>query len=330
MAQSTWKDGRILNVIDTPGVAGCPLGKICIFWTAGAHCPMSIAHFIDLVFVATSEKGLFDTNVPKEVIDKEIVKCINLAKDGIHGVLFVLSLKNRFTAEEAEAMDNLEMLFGPTIVNYMVIIFTGGDELENSDRTFEDCMEEFPTNLKRIINRCNSRMVVFNNHKSASATVKENQITELLKQVDCIVADNENQPYSNELFAKAQMMTSQLFHIKDKEKIYAEQIKQLNEMMERNMRAMEERMRAVTAELETQLESARSARMKAESEAESVKHALEVRIMDLEKQLQAERQRQREREQERERERGRGGGRGGGGGGGAGAGGRGGGGCSIL
>ncbi|GLJ16884.1 hypothetical protein SUGI_0291260 [Cryptomeria japonica] len=292
MAQSTWKDGRILNVIDTP--------------------------------------GLFDTNVPKEVIDKEIVKCINLAKDGIHGVLFVLSLKNRFTAEEAEAMDNLEMLFGPTIVNYMVIIFTGGDELENSDRTFEDCMEEFPTNLKRIINRCNSRMVVFNNHKSASATVKENQITELLKQVDCIVADNENQPYSNELFAKAQMMTSQLFHIKDKEKIYAEQIKQLNEMMERNMRAMEERMRAVTAELETQLESARSARMKAESEAESVKHALEVRIMDLEKQLQAERQRQREREQERERERGRGGGRGGGGGGGAGAGGRGGGGCSIL
>ncbi|GLJ16885.1 hypothetical protein SUGI_0291300 [Cryptomeria japonica] len=249
MDKCTWKNGRILNVIDTP--------------------------------------GLFDTNVSKEVTDKEIVKCINLAKDGIHAIIFVLSLKNRFTAEEAEAMDNLEMLFGPTIVNYMVIIFTGGDELENGNSTLEDCMEEFPTNLKNIINRCNSRMVVFNNHKSASAEVKENQITKLLEQVDRIVADNGNQPYSNELFAKAQMMTSQLFHIKDKEKVYADQIKQLNEMMEQNTSAMEERMRAVTAELEKQLESTHSARKTAENEAQSVKLILEARIRALENELQA-------------------------------------------
>lgn len=250
MDSRTWNDGRVLNVIDTP--------------------------------------GLFDTNVPKEIIAKEIVKCINLAKDGVHTVLFVLSLKNRFTNEEAEAMDELEMLFGPTIVNYMVIVFTGGDQLENDGVTLEDYMEGFPTNLKRIINRCNSRMVVFNNHKSASPTVKENQITELLEHVDRIVADNGNQPYSNELFAKAQLMTSQLFHIKDKEKVYAEQIKQLNEMMERNTRQMEERMRGVTTELEEQLKAARASRIAAENEAASVKQKLECQVKDLEKTLQEE------------------------------------------
>ncbi|GLJ16883.1 hypothetical protein SUGI_0291250 [Cryptomeria japonica] len=142
--------------------------------------------------------------------------------------------------------------------------------------------------MQRAISRCNSRMLAFNN-KNPSETVKKNQITKLLAQVDGIIADNGNQPYSNDLFTKAQMMTSQCIHIKDKEKTYVEQIKRLNEMMEKNALAMEERVRAVTAELEKQLKSARSAREAAEESALAEKKKLDSIRADLERQLESAR-----------------------------------------
>ena len=41
--------------------------------------------------------GLFDCSVRTEITGKEIAKCINMAKDGIHAVLVVLSVKTRFS-----------------------------------------------------------------------------------------------------------------------------------------------------------------------------------------------------------------------------------------
>ena len=72
------------------------------------------------------------------IIGKEIVKCIELANDGLHGVLFVLSIKNRFSEEEANALKAMQKLFGENIMKYVVVIFTGGDELEENEQTFED------------------------------------------------------------------------------------------------------------------------------------------------------------------------------------------------
>ncbi|KAH9330406.1 hypothetical protein KI387_002514, partial [Taxus chinensis] len=106
LKSSRWKDGRIINVVDTP--------------------------------------GLFDTKSSKEFLDREIVKCINLAKDGVHAVLLAVSLTNRFTQEEANVIDQLQMLFGPRIVNYMVVVFTGGDHLEDAGITLEEHLRQLP------------------------------------------------------------------------------------------------------------------------------------------------------------------------------------------
>ena len=62
--RTTVKDGQIINVIDTP--------------------------------------GLFDSSVDTEYIGKEIVKCINMAREGIHAVLVVLSVRNRFSKEDLD------------------------------------------------------------------------------------------------------------------------------------------------------------------------------------------------------------------------------------
>jgi hypothetical protein len=82
------------------------------------------------------------------ILGQEIVKCIDLAKDGVHGVLLVLSIKSRFTAEEATTLETLQMLFGEKIVNYMVVVFTAGDELDENEQTLEDYLRESPPALQ--------------------------------------------------------------------------------------------------------------------------------------------------------------------------------------
>jgi len=165
LQQVQMNDGRQLNVIDTP--------------------------------------GLFDPTVDPDFLGKEIARCIDLAKDGLHAVLFVLSVRNRYTPEEAAALETLQKFLGEKFLNYMVVIFTGGDELEANEQTLEDYLREIPPALQEILSQCNDRKVLFDN-KTRSETVKEKQRSELVKQIDIVIAQNGGHPYSNEMFLEAQ------------------------------------------------------------------------------------------------------------------------------
>ena len=70
--------------------------------------------------------GLFDSSADSEFVSKEIVKCIGMTKDGIHAVLVVFSVRNRFSEEEGAAIHSLESLFGKKILDYMIVVFTRG------------------------------------------------------------------------------------------------------------------------------------------------------------------------------------------------------------
>ncbi|PHU30079.1 hypothetical protein BC332_02172 [Capsicum chinense] len=47
---------------------------------------------------------LFDFSNDAEIVGNEVVKCIDLAKDGIHAVLLVLSVRSRFTREQQQPL----------------------------------------------------------------------------------------------------------------------------------------------------------------------------------------------------------------------------------
>ncbi|WMV34837.1 hypothetical protein MTR67_028222 [Solanum verrucosum] len=74
--------------------------------------------------------GLFGFSDEQDFIGKEIVKCMDLAKDGIHSVLLVLSVQSRFSSEEQAAVLTFEKFFGEKFKDYMIVVFTGGDALE--------------------------------------------------------------------------------------------------------------------------------------------------------------------------------------------------------
>ena len=81
--------------------------------------------------------GLFDKSAEPQFVEKEIVRCIDMAKDGIHAVLVVVSLRSRVSMEEAATIETLQKNFGDKIAEYMILVFTGGDELEE-DQDFDD------------------------------------------------------------------------------------------------------------------------------------------------------------------------------------------------
>jgi hypothetical protein len=57
---------------------------------------------------------------------------------GVHAVLVVFSVRNRFSEEEVAAVRSLQTIFGSRILDYIIVVFTGGDEFEDNDETFED------------------------------------------------------------------------------------------------------------------------------------------------------------------------------------------------
>jgi GTPase Era involved in 16S rRNA processing len=131
--------------------------------------------------------GLFDPTVPDDFVMKEIMKCLDLAKDGVHALLLVLSLRNRFTPEETAAVESLQTIFGEKVVNYMIIVFTGGDELEEKETLDDYLREDAPEFLTKFINKCGNRKVLFDN-KTRDKAKREAQLDELLSMTDDMVA----------------------------------------------------------------------------------------------------------------------------------------------
>ncbi|KAK9205035.1 hypothetical protein WN943_015301 [Citrus x changshan-huyou] len=88
------KDGQVVNVIDATG-----------------NLLMSLPRY--------------SISMPVDVV-VEIVKCIGMAKDEIHAVLVVFSVRSCFSQEEEVALHSLQTLFGKMFFDYMIVVFTRG------------------------------------------------------------------------------------------------------------------------------------------------------------------------------------------------------------
>lgn len=93
--------------------------------------------------------GLFDLSVSDDYLSKEIINCLTMAKAGIHAVLFVLSVKNRISQEEELTLHSLQRIFECKILDYFIVVFTGGDELEEDGQTLDEYLgQDCPEFLK--------------------------------------------------------------------------------------------------------------------------------------------------------------------------------------
>ncbi|KAK2975636.1 hypothetical protein RJ640_021081 [Escallonia rubra] len=244
LRRTVLKDGQILNVIDTP--------------------------------------GLFDFSAESEFIGKEIVKCINMAKDGIHAILVVFSVRSRFSKEEEAALRSLRTFFGNKINDYMIVVFTGGDDLEENEETLDDYLgRECPEPLKEVLRFCENRRVLFDN-KTTDAAKRAEQVQQLLSLVNKVIAKNGGQPYTDEFFVELKKGATNLRNQEEEfnsltggyskleiaeltgemHKSYEQQLKRITEMVE-------SKLRETTLRLEQQLAEEQAARLMAEQKAQA-------------------------------------------------------------
>ncbi|MBA0556021.1 hypothetical protein Golob_026164 [Gossypium lobatum] len=208
------KDGQIFNVIDTP--------------------------------------GLFDASVESEFIGKEIAKCIDIAKDGIHAVAVVFSLKTCFSEEEKTAFHCLETLFGTKIFSYIIIVFTNGDALEE-DVTLKDYLDDSPQPLKvvsatdtcpsleiqlAVLLLCGHRFVLFDN-KTEDKTKRGKQVDHLVSLVNMRGAtscDEQEEVASLKGYIKQEICKEQI------ERLYEKLLMRISELVEAKLKRLEEKL----------------------------------------------------------------------------------------
>ncbi|CAG5131928.1 unnamed protein product [Candidula unifasciata] len=189
-------DGRIIKVVDTPGV--------CDTNNDGD------ASSIDLAIKSISEA---------------IANC----PEGFHALLLIIRFGTRMTAEEKKAIGLLKCVLGEDIVrSHCICVITHGDhfetEMAGSKTTFEEWCKTRSGFLKDLFEECGYRCVLFNN-KATDPKVKKAQLIKLVSKVDSL--KDSGTRYTNSLFEFAQRERTRI--------ISEEMVPQVNEEMMRDI-----------------------------------------------------------------------------------------------
>jgi len=202
--------------------------------------------------------GLSDLGESAKFISREIVRCLTLAEGGIHAVVWVLSAKTQI--EEMSTLGILYALFGSEIAAYVIIVFTGGDVLEEEGVTLDEFLgrEDCPPFVKDVLKMFGNRKVLFDN-KTHDEGKKAEQVNKILSLVDEIKRKNNGQSITDGIYKEIKERTDKLSkeleelkaknHPADLEselkiKLHAETVTLMSNEVEKKLKAAKEELKA--------------------------------------------------------------------------------------
>uniref|UniRef100_A0A0E0CLZ9 AIG1-type G domain-containing protein n=1 Tax=Oryza meridionalis TaxID=40149 RepID=A0A0E0CLZ9_9ORYZ len=252
LASTTLKDGRTLNVIDTP--------------------------------------GLFEMTITSEDAGKEIVKCMSMAKDGIHAVLMVFSATSRFTREDSSTIETIKEFFGEKIVDHMILVFTYGDLV--GENKLKSMLNNAPEYLQKTVELCKNRVVLFDN-MTKDRWLQEKQLENLLDVVDSVNTNNGGKPFSDQMLACIKEAHAREQEVHDAIGYTEEQISELKKEIQRTRdeqlanitNMVEEKLNITVDKLQQQLMEEQNARLEAERLAAEARLRSDEEIRKLKKRL---------------------------------------------
>ncbi len=127
----------------------------------------------------------------------EIGRSVYLSSPGPHAFLIVFPVNMRFTEQEQQIPQMIEMMFGEEVLKYSILLFTHGDLLE--ERSVEDLIKE-NSRLSVIADECGGRVHIFNNKDHNN----REQVNDLLQKINTMIEQNGGGHYSNQMFEDSQ------------------------------------------------------------------------------------------------------------------------------
>lgn len=164
-------------------------------------CSMSSVVRFKKKIVLVDTPGIFDTHVPNDKTQTEIMKCIGMTAPGPHAFIMVVNLA-RFTEEEMKTIDHFVKYFGETVYQYFIVLFTRKDELDSENTSLKSLMSNVPDKLREFIGKCDERVIAFNNKLKGDDS--DAQVKELLDMINKNVQKNGGRFYTNEAYQEAE------------------------------------------------------------------------------------------------------------------------------
>ncbi|ROL42756.1 GTPase IMAP family member 8 [Anabarilius grahami] len=190
--------------------------------------------------------GFLDTELNPEVLAEEIARSVYLSSPGPHAFIIVFRADDRFTEQEQQIPQMIEMLFGQEVLKYSIILFTHGDLLEG--KSVEELIKENCA-LRDLVQQCGDRYHIFNNRDQNN----REQVNELLQKIDTMIEQNGGGHYSNQMLEDAERFRQEEEEQRQREEEERKRQveKQIQEKIERVRKEAEEKIRAeIEAEYE--------------------------------------------------------------------------------
>ncbi|XP_074478427.1 GTPase IMAP family member 7-like [Sebastes fasciatus] len=155
-------------------------------------CEKGVTQWGNRVVSVVDTPGILDTKKSQEFMKKEIVRCVEVSCPGPHVFLLVIQV-GRFTTEEKNSVEALQELFGKNANQYMIVLFTRGGDL--GDTTIQEYVREGKPELRKVVQSCGNRFLVFDN-----TSKDRSQVVELIKKIDDMFAGNGGNYYTDAMY----------------------------------------------------------------------------------------------------------------------------------
>ncbi|XP_013418790.1 uncharacterized protein LOC106179620 [Lingula anatina] len=198
----TGKSSTCNMMVEKEGVFRAAFSSDAVTKDLSSHCANVGGRDLRLI----DTPGLLEAVSTKARLDilQKLANCISLleGEDGIDVFLFVIRCDEMPSQEELGAVIQLGTLFSEVIFEYMVVVATHKDHLDNKGESTKCFISNLPDKMKTILQKAGGRMMFINN-VTKNGRERRDYIKDIIGHVDDIAKAHKGEKFSHKAISVA-------------------------------------------------------------------------------------------------------------------------------